>query len=157
MAGAAWLVCPNCDRAEAESYFGSECSRCGALLELRIDPTETAAELRTRFDGRWLAGGAHASGVWRYRELLLPTLPQQNVVTFPEGNTPLVRSRRLRDWSGSSDLLIKHEGLNPTGSFKDRGMTVAISKAVALGAKAVACASTGNTSASLAAYAAIAG
>ena len=157
MPGTAWLACPQCGRGESESYFGSACGTCGALLELRIDPPESAEELRTRFDGRRLTGGALASGVWRYRELVLPTMPQQNVVTFPEGNTPLIRSERLRNVAGCEGLLIKHEGMNPTGSFKDRGMTVAISKALALGAKAVACASTGNTSASLAAYAAIAG
>ena len=156
MPGSAWLACPRCDRGEPETFFGSECSNCGGLLELRIDPFETAEELRTRFDGRRLTGGAHASGVWRYRELVLPTMPQQNIVTFPEGNTPLIRNQRLRAWAGC-ELRIKHEGMNPTGSFKDRGMTVAMSKAVALNAKAVACASTGNTSASLAAYAAMAG
>src|SRR5213078_3353091 len=75
----------------------------------------------------------------------------------PEGNTRLYRRDELSRWAGVADLALKHEGENPTGSFKDRGMTVAVTQAVRLGVKAIACASTGNTSASLAAYAAQAG
>ena len=78
-------------------------------------------------------------------------------VSFPEGNTPLLYRHGIAEWAGVSDLFLKHEGHNPTGSFKDRGMTVGITQAVRIGARAVACASTGNTSASLAAYAAQAG
>ena len=96
-----------------------------------------------------------ASGVWRYRELVLPDAGR-DVVTHPEGNTPLLRLPRVSSWAGSPELLVKHEGHNPTGSFKDRGMTVGATVAKRLGARAVACASTGNTSASLAAYAALA-
>nr|WP_286207074.1 threonine synthase [Thermomicrobium sp. CFH 73360] len=96
------------------------------------------------------------SGVWRYRELL-PPLPIDRIITRPEGNTNLYHHPRLAEWTGCPDLLLKHEGENPTGSFKDRGMTVAISHARALDARAVACASTGNTAASVAAYAALAG
>lgn len=80
------------------------------------------------------------------------------VVTLSEGNTPLVRAERLQAVLGiEAEVYLKYEGLNPTGSFKDRGMTLAISKAVEEGARAVICASTGNTSASAAAYAARAG
>src|SRR5213078_2866134 len=78
------------------------------------------------------------------------------VVTLLEGGTPLLRATRLSDTTGC-DVWLKVEGANPTGSFKDRGMTVAISKAAEEGARAVICASTGNTSASAAAYAARAG
>jgi threonine synthase len=100
------------------------------------------------------------SGQWRgvieeYRERL-PVTPETPVVTLREGGTPLVRSDSLCDETGC-DVFLKFEGANPTGSFKDRGMTLAISKAVEEGSKAVVCASTGNTSASAAAFAAKAG
>ncbi len=105
------------------------------------------------------------SGVWRYRELILPA-PDAYVVSRPEGNTSLYpvgiencspsRSghRQIGLYAGLERFFLKHEGENPTGSFKDRGMTVGVTMANMLGSKAVACASTGNTSASLASYAA---
>lgn len=86
----------------------------------------------------------------------MPDLPDESVVTLLEGNTPLIESVYFSEITGLK-VYFKYEGLNPTGSFKDRGMTVAISKAVSDGVKAVMCASTGNTSASAAAYAARAG
>lgn len=79
------------------------------------------------------------------------------VVSFPEGNTPLVVRDPVGRWAGVRHLWIKHEGMNPTGSFKDRGMTVAVTHARRCGAMTVACASTGNTASSMAAYAALAG
>ncbi|KJR40674.1 threonine synthase [Candidatus Magnetoovum chiemensis] len=89
-----------------------------------------------------------------YKELL-PEINRENIITLNEGNTPLIEAVNLCDKIGlASKLYFKFEGLNPTGSFKDRGMTVAISKAVQDGAKAVICASTGNTSAAAAAYSA---
>ena len=92
-----------------------------------------------------------------YRKFL-PVTDQTPVVTLGEGNTPLIRATRLaKQIAPGIDLYLKFEGMNPTGSFKDRGMTMAISKAVESGAKAVICASTGNTSASAAAYGARAG
>src|SRR6266516_4349878 len=108
------------------------------------------------------------SGVWRYRELILPA-PDASIVSRPEGNTSLYpvgiencsasRSghRQIGLYAGLERFYIKHEGENPTGSFKDRGMTVGVTMARMLGSTAVACASTGNTSASLASYAAQAG
>ncbi|HLX59167.1 MAG TPA: threonine synthase [Ktedonobacteraceae bacterium] len=108
------------------------------------------------------------SGVWRYRELILP-LPPSYIVSRPEGNTSLYPAgiencsegceghQRIGKFAGIDRLFLKHEGENPSGSFKDRGMTVGVSMARATGARAVACASTGNTSASLASYAAQAG
>jgi threonine synthase len=93
------------------------------------------------------ARGLNESGVWRFREAVL-SVPDAQIITHPEGATHLYERE---------GLLFKHEGENPTGSFKDRGMTVAMTQAVRVGARAVACASTGNTSASLAAYAAQAG
>ncbi|MBZ0160394.1 threonine synthase [Candidatus Methylomirabilis sp.] len=93
----------------------------------------------------------------RYRAFL-PVIDRTPVITLGEGNTPLIRVERLRAVLGiEAEVYVKYEGLNPTGSFKDRGMTLAISKAVEEGARAVICASTGNTSASASAYAARAG
>ncbi|MCK4590788.1 MAG: threonine synthase, partial [Candidatus Latescibacteria bacterium] len=92
-----------------------------------------------------------------YREYL-PVTEKTPVITLLEGNTPLIPAENLAEKIGLEiNLFLKYEGLNPTGSFKDRGMTVAVSKAVEEGSKAVMCASTGNTSASAAAYAARAG
>ncbi len=108
------------------------------------------------------------SGVWRYRELIL-SVPEGYVISHPEGNTSLypvgiencgtgrIGHRQIGVYAGLERFFLKHEGENPTGSFKDRGMTVGVTMAHLLGANAVACASTGNTSASLAAYAAQAG
>jgi threonine synthase len=108
------------------------------------------------------------SGVWRYRELILP-VSEQYIISRPEGNTGLYPvgmencgtsrpgHRQIGLYAGLERFFLKHEGENPTGSFKDRGMTVGITMANLLGAQAVACASTGNTSASLASYAAQAG
>jgi threonine synthase len=97
------------------------------------------------------------SGVWRYKELIHPELSIDKIVTRPEGNTPIYTRKILSQYSGLDELLLKHEGENPTGSFKDRGMTVGVTVANEIGAEAVICASTGNTSSSLAAYAAQAG
>lgn len=96
-----------------------------------------------------------SSGVWRYKELILP-IDNQHIVSRREGNTPLYEHPCLSGTVGLDRFYLKHEGENPTGSFKDRGMTVGVTKAKDIGATAVACASTGNTSASMAAYAALA-
>jgi threonine synthase len=129
---------------------------CGGLLDVVQRPSESGRALRARFDRRLRGGRAEGgSGVWRFRELVLPgNLPP---VSHPEGNTELYRRPSISAYVGLPDLALKHEGENPTGSFKDRGMTVAVTQAVRAGARAVACASTGNTSASMAAYAAQAG
>jgi threonine synthase len=108
---------------------------------------------RETFDSR----GDQPSGVWRFAELVDPELGPDQIITLAEGNTPLYTSSALCAASLLPGLRIKHEGHNPTGSFKDRGMTVAVSRALASGAEVLACASTGNTAASLAAYAAHAG
>lgn len=96
------------------------------------------------------------SGVWRFREFVLP-LSCGAIVTRGEGNTNLYNSPQLARWVGLDQILLKHEGENPTGSFKDRGMTAGVSMAKSLGMTRVACASTGNTSASMASYASVAG
>src|SRR4030095_2417797 len=93
----------------------------------------------------------------RYREFL-PVSPATPIISLGEGNTPVIYSARLSERVGSGcEVFVKNEGVNPTGSFKDRGMTMAVSKAIECGTKALICASTGNTSASAAAYAARAG
>jgi len=142
----------------------TSCPKCGGLLSVEIElPRERGAAMRALFDARLgatrTAGRVdiHNSGVWRFRELVLPGIDDEDLVTQWEGNTPLLTRERVARWAEVPELLLKHEGHNPTGSFKDRGMTVAVSNAVRIGASAVSCASTGNTSASLAAYAALAG
>jgi len=131
---------------------------CGGLLEVRhLSPTLRGEALIRQFDSRRASPlDADQSGVWRYRELILPSIGS-DVITQPEGNTPLLAREVVSRWCGAANLRLKHEGHNPTGSFKDRGMTVGVTQARRIGARAVACASTGNTSASLAAYAALAG
>ena len=131
-----WLECIEC----GEQFGPFEdirytCDDCDGLLEVRYADPPTFDE----FEGR---------GVWRYNA----GLPFEVGVTLPEGDTPLHEVPRLRESIGVDNLRIKHEGMNPTGSFKDRGMTVGVRVAKELGVGRLACASTGNTSAALAAY-----
>ena len=100
--------------------------------------------------------GKKRHGVWRYIDLI-PVWDEKNIVSLSEGWTNLVECRNVARILGLKSLYVKFEGLNPTGSFKDRGMTVGVSKAVEQGYKSTMCASTGNTSASLAAYSSRAG
>ncbi len=159
------FVCGECSRTFPLTEIRYRCV-CGAPLEIAratvsIEPPITRALFDARLGDRV---GAAGSGVWRFRELLPPLAPE-HIVSKPEGNTNLYAAgaagtgglRRIGEYAGLATFDLKHEGENPTGSFKDRGMTVGVSQAVALGAQAVACASTGNTSASLASYAAQAG
>jgi len=151
------LVCVDCGAPYPGFELRYRCG-CGGTLDVVHDlPT-----LRDRvgfelFDRRLASKARHdRSGVWRFRELILP-VAEGEIVTKPEGNTNLYRSEALAAWVGIDDVAWKHEGENPTGSFKDRGMTVGITVAKKLGMNRVACASTGNTSASMASYAAAAG
>ena len=149
--------CERCGHELPELAGDVVCPACGGLLEI-VHSIARDATLRERFAERPALGiGAAASGVWRYRELVMPSASLADVVSHPEGNTPLLSRDSVGAWCGVPSLSMKHEGHNPTGSFKDRGMTVGITQAKRTGARAVACASTGNTSASLAAYAAQAG
>ncbi len=155
-----WQTCARCERELAASSPASQCPDCGGLLEVRHRPPlphERGEVLRALFAGRRGPDPLDASGVWKYRELVLPDVRREEVVTYPEGNTPLLSREAVSRFAGVEPLLLKHEGMNPTGSFKDRGMTVGMTQARRIGARAVACASTGNTSASLAAYASSAG
>jgi threonine synthase len=137
-----WLQCVSCQKKYDALEVRYTCD-CGGLLSVE----RSGIFDRDAFDDRRTSRAAiDRSGVWRFREAVMANV--ETVITHPEGNT------RLYERNG---LLYKHEGENPTGSFKDRGMTVAVTQAVRVGARAVACASTGNTSASLAAYAAQAG
>jgi threonine synthase len=157
--GATVQICDTCGTEFSARDTTTQCAKCGGLLSLRYDPpAERAGALRKVFDARLTARDVPgSSGVWRFRELVLPDVGDQEIVTQPEGNTPLVRRERVARWCGLDSISLKLEGANPTGSFKDRGMTVAVTQARRISAPAVACASTGNTSASLAAYAALAG
>ena len=135
------------------------CPACGGPLEIEtpLPRASEAAGLRKLWEVR--AGSRDTrdlSGVWRYREVL-PFEDAAPFVTLFEGNTPLYDARRCAEYCGLGAVRLKHQGCNPTGSFKDTGMTAAVTQAVVLGARTVICASTGNTAASLAAYAARAG
>lgn len=146
--------CARCGGVTRELDAATECGACGGLFEIvHAAPDAHGAALLALFGMRaGMKPGSEPSGVWRYRELVMPSAPQP--VSHPEGNTPLLARASVRTFARSESLLLKHEGHNPTGSFKDRGMSVAVTQAKRVGARAVACASTGNTSASLAAYAA---
>jgi len=151
------LQCIRCAKTYDTREVRYHCD-CGDLLEVAHDLDEIRRlfpDLKRRFDGRL---GSHdlpeASGVWRYREMILPELAPEEMVTKPEGNTRLYHSPKLSREFATTRLFLKHEGENPTLSFKDRGMTAAVSWARHLGRKMVACASTGDTSAAMAAYAA---
>ena len=147
---------PQCQATYALSELVYVCRRCGGLLEVRR--TQVDREYARRLPGVWEARLASMdprdrSGVWRYRELL-PFAEDVPIVTLAEGNTPLYDAPRAAAYCRIDSLLLKHQGLNPTSSFKDTGMTTAVTQAGILGVRALVCASTGNTAASLAAYAA---
>ena len=149
------LQCGSCGATHAVADRRTLCS-CGGLLTVEHDLARLrSAGLAAIFARRWgLRSGPDGSGVWRYRELIGDF---SRPVTRLEGNTHLYSHQAISAWTGCANLTLKHEGENPTGSFKDRGMTVGVTQAVQAGAAAVVCASTGNTSSSLASYAALAG
>ena len=150
------LQCIDCGEQYPIDSIIYSCPSCGGLLDVYHDfdalPTKPT---RALFDNRLGSLEApYSSGVWRYKELIYPDVDPTQIVTRGEGNTNLYPLRGLADWVGVSEIYLKHEGENPTGSFKDRGMTSGVTQARVLGMERVACASTGNTSASLASYAA---
>jgi threonine synthase len=139
-----WLQCVTCTRRFPTTEIRYTCD-CGGLLSVEREAPAISTAI---FDARRASRNViDQSGVWRFREAVLD-VDEAEIITHPEGST------RLYERNG---IFFKHEGENPTASFKDRGMTVAVTQAKRLGARAIACASTGNTSASLAAYAAQAG
>lgn len=156
-----YLVCfsPECRAKYPITEPIYQCKRCGSLLEAGYDwsPKETVNWKRLWRERRLDNSPLNQSGVWRYREALPFLSDPAHVVTLREGNTPLLSAPRAAEYAGLDSLTFKHQGFNPTGSFKDNGMTCGVSQAVRLGKKRVACVSTGNTSASMAAYASAAG
>jgi threonine synthase len=151
------LRCVRCDQEYDLAVPRYNCS-CGGTLDLHRDLSGVdGGELKALWEKRWGAKrGADASGVWRYRELIFD-LPEEAIVTRMEGNTRLYPAGKAGEYAGLKNFLLKHEGENPTGSFKDRGMTCGVTAGQYYHAKNVACASTGNTSASMASYAAVCG
>jgi threonine synthase len=135
------------------------CPQCGGLLEATYDfGNLDAGALKDEWRRRRMCNTPlDQSGVWRYREII-PFLDDYSaVVSLREGNTPLLAAPRAAEYAGLDHLVFKHQGFNPTGSFKDNGMTCGVAQALRLRMRRVACVSTGNTSASMAAYASAAG
>jgi len=157
----AYLQCieETCRRRQDSRKDAHSCAFCGGLLEVKYDFDQIDPEqLRHAWHQRRLSGEPiDRSGVWRFRELIPFVEPGARIISLSEGSTPLVGTRRTGWWAGPVHLTIKHQGNNPTGSFKDLGMTACITRADSRGIRMVACASTGNTSSSMAAYAARAG
>ena len=145
-----FLECINCKSEYPIDETLYNCKKCGDLLEVKLDLEDLKRKLE-KVDWK-----RRSISVWKYREFL-PISDESKIITLQEGGTPLYKCERLAERLGIKNLYVKNEGANPTGSFKDRGMTVGVSKALEFNVKTVICASTGNTSASLAAYAARAG
>ncbi|HWE97839.1 MAG TPA: threonine synthase [Tepidisphaeraceae bacterium] len=156
---------PACGTRYAVDEVHVSCAKCGSLLDIRYD-WDRLPRLKSLsyFEHRWSTKGTEAegradfSGVWRFRELLPFYRTEEDIVTVGEGRTQLQKADILARHMGmkAGSLLLQYEGLNPSGSFKDNGMTAAFTHARMVGAKRVACASTGNTSASLALFASLA-
>ena len=150
--------CITCGGVTDDAAQNFRCTNCGDLLEITYprwkETKPNADQLKSTWKQRRLSlESVDLSGVWRFRELL-PEVSDEAVITLREGNTPLYDLPHCARITGVPRLFAKHQGLNPTGSFKDAGMTVAATFARLAGFRWVACASTGNTSASMAAYAA---
>lgn len=152
------LRCINCQSDFPTSQRIYVCPKCAGLLDVVYELNEFQGEQAVSVWDRRRASAESIdqSGVWRFRELL-PETDESEIVTMIEGNTQIWDAPRSAEYAGMNRLSFKHLGMNPTGSFKDLGMTTGITQAKRLGATSVACASTGNTSASMAAYAARAG
>jgi threonine synthase len=153
------LACIECEAQFAVTEILYNCTSCNGLLETRYGAqASTPAELKALWRARRTSNAPlDNSGVWRYREMLPFLDAEAHAVTLREGNTPMLPARRAAEYGGLDRLVFKHQGFNPTGSFKDNGMTCGVAQAVRLGRPRVACVSTGNTSASMAAYASAAG
>jgi len=155
----AQLRCISCGAVPKHAGQNFRCANCGDLLEVvypswKDSPQSTASGLKQVWrDRRTSFLPEDQSGVWRFRDLLPKLEKALALITLREGNTPVYELRSCGRIAGVDHLLAKHQGLNPTGSFKDTGMTMAASVAKQEGFRWVACASTGNTSASMAAYA----
>lgn len=156
-----WLTCIQCGNTYDRNERIYHCPNCGSLLDVSHDLEALKARgvSLALFDQR--LGGFERwerSGVWRFHELVAPEIPTSELVTRGEGNTTLYDATGdLAHYVGHRHLQLKHEGENPTGSFKDRGMATGTTQAKHIGARAVICASTGNTSASMASFARLSG
>ena len=153
------LRCVGCGAVTPVDESGLTCTVCGDLLEVLFPVPGITLPDATSLKSLWLTRresrlAEDQSGVWRFREMLPPLGDGNAPITLREGNTPLYELSLCARITGVQQLFAKHQGMNPTGSFKDTGMTVAASFARKDGFRWVACASTGNTSASMAAYAA---
>ena len=155
------LTCfePNCRTQFSVTEVLYNCPKCGGLLEATysgwdLDPEALKSLWRAR---RVSNASLDQSGVWRYREVIPFLETFDSVVSLREGNTPQLPAPAAARYGGLDRLEFKHQGFNPTGSFKDNGMTCGVAQALRLGMRRVACVSTGNTSASMAAYASAAG
>jgi threonine synthase len=155
------LVCfnPACRARFAITEVIYNCPKCGGLLEAKYDfgRPDPSAWKRSWRERRLSNEPLCQSGVWRYREMFPFLDDERHVVTLREGNTPLLDAPRAAEYGGLAHVTFKHQGFNPTGSFKDNGMTCGTAQARRLGMTRVACVSTGNTSASMAAYASAGG
>ena len=155
------LVCfnPACRAKYAVTEVIYNCPKCGGLLEAtKPELTLSPAQLKKLWRERRMNNTPiDQSGVWRYREFINFLDSESHIVTLREGNTPLLASPKAASYAGLDHVVFKHQGFNPTGSFKDNGMTCGVSQAMRLKMQRVACVSTGNTSASMAAYASAAG
>lgn len=143
-------ICINCSTEYTISETVYSCRKCGHLIEIKLDIEKTKEKVRSKL---WRETPL---SVWRYK-LFIPIAHKTPPISLEEGGTNLLRADNLERELKIRCLYVKVEGENPTGSFKDRGMTVGVTRAKELKARTVLCASTGNTSASLAAYAARAG
>ncbi|MCY7825022.1 threonine synthase [Bacillus spizizenii] len=151
------LVCIDCGQEMSSDDFKYQCS-CGGLVDIvhdfsHYDTDHLKHVFHERLSERM---SVFASGVWRYKELIYPDLPVESIVTKYEGNTGLYCSEMLSKYTGVRKVYLKAQSENPSGSFKDNGMTVAVSHGKHLGYEKYACTSTGNTSSSLGMYASIA-
>ena len=155
------LICfqPECRARYAVTDVIYNCPKCGGLLEATYPaPRLPVGDLKALWRNRRISNAPlDQSGVWRYREFIPFLEDYSRVVTLREGQTPLLDAPQAARYGGLDRLTFKHQGFNPTGSFKDNGMTCGTAQALRLGMTRVACVSTGNTSASMAAYAAAAG
>ena len=137
------LKCPDCGEEFSINRNKYTCDKCGNILDV------------FHYDMKYET--TKFKGVWKYKNTVHPTISEDKIITRGEGETNLYRSERVSKYAGMNNIVMKHEGENPTGSFKDRGMTVAVSEAMRLKFNKTLCASTGNTSASAASYSALAG
>jgi threonine synthase len=139
------LECSDCGAGFESDPTGFACEKCRGLLQLVREGSDALS--RSELFGR------PGEGIWRFRALL-PFEPEVPPISLREGGTPLIKTRNVTREVGLTNLYVKNEGQNPTASFKDRGMTAAVTRALQTGARVLICASTGNTSASMSAYAA---